>query len=127
MDKLLINLLANCLILNLQHLRSMSHKPKVLLHLPIFISPDALNGSTGRILAMLKYFHDRRDRLAVDAIVANQLGWQEWSEYLQRDMLRFGDNIFIYCGECNGFDFVCTRIHWIKKELARPNRAWLLP
>ena len=87
----------------------MSHKSKVLLHLPIFISPDALNGSTGRILAMLKYFHDRRDRLAVDAIVANQLGLQEWSEDLQQDVLRFVDNIFLYRGERNWFDFVYTR------------------
>lgn len=87
----------------------MNHKQRVLLHLPIFISPDALNGSTGRILAMLKYFQDRRDRLVVDALVANQLGWPEWSEDLQQDVLKFVDNIFVYRGENNWFDFVYTR------------------
>jgi len=87
----------------------MSHQQKVLFHLPISISPDALNGTNGRVLGMLKYFHDRRHRFSVDAIAGNKFGIAEWSEDRQQDVLKFVDNIFVYRGEANWSDFMYTR------------------
>jgi glycosyltransferase involved in cell wall biosynthesis len=87
----------------------MSQKQKVLFHLPISISPDALNGTNGRVLGMLKYFHDRRDRFSVDAIAGNKFGMTEWCEDRQQDVLKFVDNIFVYPGESNWYDFLHTR------------------
>jgi glycosyltransferase involved in cell wall biosynthesis len=88
----------------------MNHKKKtILVHLPIPISPDALNGTNGRVLGMLKYFHDRREQFSVDAIAGNKFGLPEWSEEPQQEILRFVDNIFVYRGENNWFDFVYTR------------------
>ncbi|WP_373545976.1 glycosyltransferase [Chamaesiphon sp.] len=87
----------------------MSQKQKVLFQLPTSISPDSLNGHNGRVLGMLKYFHDRRDRFSVDAIGGNKFGLPEWTADLQQEILRFVDNIFIYQGEDNWFDFVYSR------------------
>jgi glycosyltransferase involved in cell wall biosynthesis len=87
----------------------MSQKQKVLFHLPISISPDALNGTNGRVLGMLKYFDDRRDLFSVDAIAGNKFGMAEWSEDRQQDVLKFVDNIFVYSGESNWSDFIYTR------------------
>ena len=87
----------------------MSQKQKVLFHLPISVSPDALNGTNGRVLGMLKYFLDRRDRFAVDAIAGNKFGVPEWNEDCQQEILKFVDNIFVYPGERNWFDFIYTR------------------
>ena len=75
----------------------MSHQQKILFHLPISNPPDALNGTNGRVLGMLKYFHDRRDRFAVDAIAGNKFGRPEWNEDRQLDVLKFVDNIFVGC------------------------------
>jgi glycosyltransferase involved in cell wall biosynthesis len=87
----------------------MSQKQKVLFHLPISISPDALNGTNGRVLGMLKYFDDRRERFSVDAIAGNKFGMAEWSEDRQQDVLKFVDRIFVYDGAANWFDFIYTR------------------
>jgi len=87
----------------------MSHQQKILFHLPISNPPDALNGTNGRVLGMLKYFHDRRDRFAVDAIAGNKFGIPEWNEDRQQDVLKFVDNIFVYRGESNWSDFIYTR------------------
>ena len=87
----------------------MSQQQKVLFHLPISISPDALNGTNGRVLGMLKYFADRRDRFSVDAIAGNKFGMAEWSDDRQQDILRFVDRIFVYRGESNWSDFIYTR------------------
>ncbi|WP_295617173.1 glycosyltransferase [Chamaesiphon sp. GL140_3_metabinner_50] len=87
----------------------MSHQQKILFHLPISNPPDALNGTNGRVLGMLKYFHDRRDRFAVDAIAGNKFGVPEWNDDRQLDVLKFVDNIFVYRGESNWSDFVYTR------------------
>jgi glycosyltransferase involved in cell wall biosynthesis len=87
----------------------MSQKQKVLFHLPISISPDALNGTNGRVLGMLKYFDDRRERFSVDAIAGNKFGMAEWSDDRQQDVLKFVDHIFVYRGEANWSDFIYTR------------------
>ena len=87
----------------------MSHQQKILFHLPISNPPDALNGTNGRVLGMLKYFHDRRDRFAVDAIAGNKFGIPEWNDDRQQDVLKFVDNIFVYRGESNWSDFIYTR------------------
>ena len=87
----------------------MSHQQKILFHLPISNPPDALNGTNGRVLGMLKYFHDRRDRFAVDAIAGNKFGRPEWNEDRKLDVLKFVDNIFVYPGENNWSDFIYTR------------------
>ncbi|WP_373541471.1 glycosyltransferase [Chamaesiphon sp.] len=87
----------------------MSHQQKILFHLPISNPPDALNGTNGRVLGMLKYFHDRRDRFAVDAIAGNKFGRLEWNDDRQQDVLKFVDNIFVYRGENNWSDFIYTR------------------
>jgi glycosyltransferase involved in cell wall biosynthesis len=84
-------------------------KKRILVHLPISISPDELNGTNGRVLGMLKYFHDRRSQFAVDAIVGNKFGLPEWSDDRQQDVLKFVDNIFVYQGESNWLDFIYTR------------------
>jgi glycosyltransferase involved in cell wall biosynthesis len=91
-------------------------KKRILVHLPIPISPDKLNGTNGRVLGMLKYFHDRRDQFSVDAIAGNKFGNKghdvtdpEWTESCQQELLKFVDNIFVYRGENNWFDFVYTR------------------
>jgi glycosyltransferase involved in cell wall biosynthesis len=84
-------------------------KKTILVHLPIPISPDALNGTNGRVLGMLKYFHDRRERFSVDAIAGNKFGMPEWTDTCQQELLKFVDNVFIYRGENNWFDFVYTR------------------
>jgi glycosyltransferase involved in cell wall biosynthesis len=87
----------------------MSHQQKILFHLPISNPPDALNGTNGRVLGMLKYFHDRRDRFAVDAIAGNKFGIPEWNADRQQDVLKFVDNVFVYQGESNWSDFVYSR------------------
>jgi glycosyltransferase involved in cell wall biosynthesis len=87
----------------------MSHQQKILFHLPISNPPDALNGTNGRVLGMLKYFHDRRDRFAVDAIAGNKFGVPEWNADRQQDVLKFVDNIFVYQGESNWSDFIYSR------------------
>jgi glycosyltransferase involved in cell wall biosynthesis len=87
----------------------MSHQQKILFHLPIANPPDALNGTNGRVLGMLKYFSDRRDRFAVDALAGNKFGVPEWNIDRQQDVLKFVDNIFVYRGERNWSDFVYTR------------------
>jgi glycosyltransferase involved in cell wall biosynthesis len=87
----------------------MSQQQKVLFHLPISISPDALNGTNGRVLGMLKYFYDRRDQFCVDVIAGNKFGLSEWSDDRQQDVLKFVDNIFVYRGESNWSDFIYTR------------------
>jgi glycosyltransferase involved in cell wall biosynthesis len=91
-------------------------KKKILFHLPIPISPNALNGTNGRVLGTLKYFHDHRDQFSVDAIVGNKFGNKghdvmdpEWTEACQQVLLKFVDNIFVYRGENNWFDFFYTR------------------
>jgi glycosyltransferase involved in cell wall biosynthesis len=95
----------------------MNHKKKtILVHLPIPISPDRLNGTNGRVLGVLKYFHDRRDQFSVDAISGNKFGNKggdamdpEWTESCQQELLKFVDKIFVYRGENNWFDFIYTR------------------
>ncbi|WP_310490419.1 glycosyltransferase [Chamaesiphon sp. VAR_69_metabat_338] len=87
----------------------MSDRQKILFHLPISNPPDALNGTNGRVLGMLKYFHDRRDRFAVDAIAGNKFGRPEWNADRQLDVLKFVDNIFVYQGESNWSDFIYSR------------------
>jgi glycosyltransferase involved in cell wall biosynthesis len=87
----------------------MSYQQKILFHLPISNPPDALNGTNGRVLGMLKYFHDRRDRFAVDAIAGNKFGILEWNADRQQDVLKFVDNIFVYQGESNWSDFIYSR------------------
>jgi glycosyltransferase involved in cell wall biosynthesis len=87
----------------------MSYQHKILFHLPISNPPDALNGTNGRVLGMLKYFHDRRDRFAVDAIAGNKFGIPEWNADRQQDVLKFVDNIFVYQGESNWSDFIYSR------------------
>jgi glycosyltransferase involved in cell wall biosynthesis len=84
-------------------------KKKILFHLPITILPDALNGTNGRILGMLKYFHDRQDQFSLDVIAGNKFGLPEWTAACQKELSRFVDNIFVYHGEHNWFDFVYTR------------------
>jgi glycosyltransferase involved in cell wall biosynthesis len=86
----------------------MSQKKKtILVHLPMPI--NTLNGTNGRVLGMLKYFHDRRDHFSVDVIAGNKFGLPEWTDSCQQELLKFVNNIFIYRGENNWFDFVYTR------------------
>jgi glycosyltransferase involved in cell wall biosynthesis len=82
-------------------------KKTILLHLPIPI--NTLNGTNGRVLGMLKYFHDYRGRFSVDVIAGNKFGISEWTDICQQELLKFVDNVFIYRGENNWFDFVYTR------------------
>ena len=84
-------------------------KKRVLFHLPISIDPSSYNGTQGRVLGMLKYFKDRRDAFAVDAIAGNKFGMPEWTVECQQEILKFVDNIFVYQGENNWFDFIYTR------------------
>lgn len=58
---------------------------------------------------MLKYFSDRKDVFSVDAISGNKFGLPEWTLEAQQKVLEFVDNIFIYQGERNWFDFIYTR------------------
>jgi hypothetical protein len=91
-------------------------KQRILFHLPIPISSNLLNGLNGRVLGLLKYFHDRKDVFSVDAIVGNKFGNKghdtidpEWTESRQQELLSFVDNVFVYHGERNWLDFVYTR------------------
>jgi glycosyltransferase involved in cell wall biosynthesis len=91
-------------------------KQTILFHIPIPISSDLLNGLNGRVLGLLKYFHDRKDIFSVDAIVGNKFGNKghdtidpEWTESRQREVLKFVDNVFVYHGEHNWLDFIYTR------------------
>jgi hypothetical protein len=91
-------------------------KKTILFHLPIPISSDLLNGLNGRVLGLLKYFYDRKDAFSVDAIVGNKFGNKghdtidpEWTDSRQQELLEFVDNVFVYHGEHNWFDFIYTR------------------
>lgn len=88
-------------------------RQQILVHLPIPISANELNGTNGRVLGMLKYFDDCRDRFAVDAIVGNKFGRDEWTEACQKEILKYVENIFVYRGESNWLDFIYTRIQSI--------------
>ena len=88
-------------------------KKKVLFHLPVKLKP-LYYGTQGRILGILKYFNDRRDYISVDIVAANQLLKESyiaprWDAEQTQEALNFADNVFVYEGRRNLFDFVYTR------------------
>lgn len=84
-------------------------KKKILLHLPMPIKPLNHDGTQGRVLGLLKYFRDRRESFSIDVVAGNKFGNSEWSLELKREILKFVDNVLIYEGERNLFDFFYTR------------------
>jgi glycosyltransferase involved in cell wall biosynthesis len=84
-------------------------RKRVLFHLPIPIDPKDYNGTQGRVLAMLKYFSDRKDVFAVDAIAGNKFGQPEWTLERRKELLNSVENVFIYEGQSNWLDFFYTR------------------
>ena len=90
-----------------------SLKKKVLFQLPVKLKP-IYYGTQPRILGILKYFNDRRDRLSVDVVVANQ--WlkesyitPKWDDEQTQEALKFVDNVFIYEARRNLLEFLYTR------------------
>ena len=84
-------------------------KKKILFHLPIPIDSGSYNGTQGRVLGVLKYFRDRKDFFEVDAMGGNKFGIPEWGSAQKQEVLNFVDNVFVYEGERNLFDFLYTR------------------
>ena len=84
-------------------------KKKVLFHLPIPIDFGSYNGTQGRVLGVLKYLRDRKDFFEVDAIGGNKFGIPEWGSAQKKEILNFVNNVFVYEGERNLFDFLYTR------------------
>lgn len=84
-------------------------KKKVLFHLPTPIDPGNYNGRQGRVLGVLKYFRDRKEFFEVHGVGGNEFGLPQWSSQEKKEILNFIDNVFIYDGERNLFDFVYTR------------------
>lgn len=84
-------------------------KKKVLLHLPMPINSFSYDGTQGRVLGFLKYFRDRRESFSTDVVAGNKFGNPEWISEVKQEILKFVDNIFIYAGERNLYDFFYTR------------------
>lgn len=84
-------------------------KKKVLFHLPLPIEPQGFNGTQGRILGVLKYFTDRKDFFEVDAVAGNQFKLPKWTLEHKQEALKFVDNVFLYEGERNLFDFLYAK------------------
>ncbi|KAM3096681.1 glycosyltransferase [Phormidesmis sp. 146-35] len=100
-----------------------NQKKRILFHFPVPIKPEDYDGTQGRILAMLKYFNDRKDRFSIDAIVGNKFGNPEWTLERQQMLLDYVDNVLVYKGENNWLDFLYTRSqslyhqHLLKQQL----------
>lgn len=84
-------------------------KKKILFHLSVPINTLNYDGTQGRILGVLKYFRDRKNFFAVDAVGGNKFGISEWSLKQKQEVLKFVDNVFVYEGEKNIFDFFYSR------------------
>lgn len=84
-------------------------KKKILFHLPIPIHPNGFNGTQGRVLGVLKYFRERKDFFQVDAVGDNKYGVPEWDSARRQEILKYTDNIFVYEGERNLWNFLYTR------------------
>lgn len=89
-------------------------KKKVLFQLPVKLKP-IYYGTQGRVIGILNYFKDRKDYLSVDIVAANQ--WlkesyitPKWDDEQTKEALAYDvDNVFVYEGSNNIFDFVYTR------------------
>lgn len=89
-------------------------KKKVLFQLPAKLKP-VYYGTQGRILGILKYLNDRREFLSVDIVVANLTNREsyitpQWDAEQLQEVLKYADNVFVYEGRYNLFDFFYTRI-----------------
>jgi glycosyltransferase involved in cell wall biosynthesis len=84
-------------------------KKKVLFHLPIPIDFGSYNGTQGRVLGVLKYLRERKYFFEVDAVGGNKFGIPEWGSAQKQEILNFVNNVFVYEGERNLFDFLYTR------------------
>ncbi len=85
----------------------MSKQRKILLHLhtpPIPVD----GGDKRRLTGTLKYFKDRQDFFATDALAKNDFRSMTWTQERQREVLKFVDNLFVYDGD-NLFDFLYSR------------------
>jgi glycosyltransferase involved in cell wall biosynthesis len=86
----------------------MNQIKKILIHLPFPLKPLD-TGAKRRILGILKYFRDRKDFFAVDAVASNDFRSTTWTSEQKHEVLNFVENLFIYEGERNLFDFLYSR------------------
>ena len=81
---------------------------KILIHLPFPLKPLD-TGAKRRILGILKYFRNRKNFFAVDAVASNDFRSTKWTSEQKQEVLNFVENLFIYEGEHNLFDFLYSR------------------
>jgi glycosyltransferase involved in cell wall biosynthesis len=81
---------------------------KILIHLPFPLKPLD-TGAKRRILGILKYFRNRNNFFAVDAVASNDFRSTKWTSEQKQEVLNFVDSFFIYEGEHNLFDFLYSR------------------
>ena len=81
---------------------------KILIHLPFPLKPLD-TGAKRRIVGILKYFTDRKEFFAVNAVASNDFRSTTWSSEQKQEVLKFVENIFVYEGEHNLFDFLYSR------------------
>ena len=81
---------------------------KILIHLPFPLKPLD-TGAKSRVLGVLKYFRDRKDFFAVNAVASNDFRTTTWTSEQKQEVLKFVDNFFVYDGEHKLFDFLYSR------------------
>lgn len=83
-------------------------KKRILFHLqspPIPID----GGAARRVLGFLNYFKDRKNFFTVDAVSNNFWGNNRWTLDKVNSVKDFVENIYIYRGESNPFDFLNSK------------------